>query len=139
MKMASTLEMKMQRLNDARKKAEEISQKRQRLAGELDGHKKRQAELEKQCRDTYECEIAELPGLIQQLENECESALAEAESLLMVPATQVEKSVTPIPEKPTTPSKVQTTEPVQKPQGIVPPSVLRRIAKPVVEDEEDVV
>jgi hypothetical protein len=137
--MASTLEQKMQRLNDARKKAEEISQKRQRLTGELDGHNKRQAELEKQCRDTYDCEIAELPGLITQLECECEVALAEAEKLLMVPAVSMEKLATPISEKSVAPSKVQITEPVQKPQGIVPPSVLRRIAKPVVEDEEDVV
>lgn len=82
----NSLDDKLKRLQEARKKAEEISQRRQRVAGELDGHKKRLAELEKKCSDEYGCEIKELPALIKQLEEEAEKSIAEAERILNPPA-----------------------------------------------------
>jgi DNA repair ATPase RecN len=97
----------MKRLQEARKKAEEVSRRRQRIEGELDGHQKRLAELEKKCREDYGCEVAELPELSAQLEKEAEQAIVEAERLLTVPAEPVKtEPVKTIPVKPVEPAKV---------------------------------
>ena len=105
----SELDGKMKRLQDARKKAEEVSRRRQRIAGELDGHTKRLGELEKKCRDDYGCEVAELPGLSAQLEKEAEKAIAEAERLLTVPAAE--------PTKPAETVKAAPVKPVESPKA----------------------
>ena len=105
----SDLDGKMKRLQDARKKADEVSKRRQRIAGELDGHMKRLAELEKKCRDDYGCEVDELPSLSTQLEKEAEKSIAEAERLLTVPAAEPAKpaeTVKAVPAKPTELPKV---------------------------------
>jgi uncharacterized membrane-anchored protein YhcB (DUF1043 family) len=94
----SELDEKMKRLQEARKKAEDVARRRQRIAGELDGHLKRSAELEKKCREDYGCEVDELPSLSTRLEKEAEKSIAEAEHLLTVPAIQavsVKPAVTP--------------------------------------------
>jgi DNA repair ATPase RecN len=90
----SELDGKLNRLQEARKKAEEIARRRQRIAGELDGHLKRLAELEKKCREDYNCEVAELSNLSTKLEQEAEKSIAEAERLLTTPAGQVDSSKT---------------------------------------------
>jgi len=111
----SDIDDKLKRLQDARKKAEDISKRRQRIAGELDGHKKRLAEIEKKCRDDYGCEIAELPKLSANLESEAEELIKEAERLLSVPAA---------PSKPVEPSKKQaeTSRVAPKRPSLVRPS-----------------
>jgi transcriptional regulator len=89
--MASNLEEKIKRLHEAKKKAEDISNRKQRITGELDGHQKRLSELEKKCKEEYDCEVTDLPGLIDQLEKEADISISEAERILSVPATVVEQ------------------------------------------------
>jgi DNA repair ATPase RecN len=115
----SELDTKMRRLQDARKKAEDVSKRRQRIAGELDGHLKRLAELEKKCRDDYGCEVAELPGLSAKLEKEAERAIVEAERLLTVPAAEPAKpaeTVKAAPVKPAEPLKVPRRSTISLPE-----------------------
>ena len=112
---------KMQRLQAARKMAEEVSRRRQRIAGELDGHMKRSAELEKKCRDDYGCEVGELPHLRIQLEQEAEKSIAEAERLLSVPALPV---------------KAESPKEENKPESKSPPVRRSPLSKAV--EEEDV-
>jgi DNA repair ATPase RecN len=116
----SELDTKMRRLQDARKKAEDVSKRRQRIAGELDGHLKRLAELEKKCRDDYGCEVAELPGLSAKLEKEAERAIIEAERLLTVPAASASASaaetVKAAPVKPAEPLKVPRRSTISPPE-----------------------
>jgi DNA repair ATPase RecN len=108
----------MRRLQDARKKAEDVSRRRQRIAGELDGHLKRLAELEKKCRDDYGCEVAELPGLSAKLEKEAERAIVEAERLLTVPAASASaaETVKAAPVKPAEPLKVPRRSTISPPE-----------------------
>jgi len=114
----SELDGKLKRLQDARKKADDVSRRRQRIAGELDGHTKRLTELEKKCRDDYGCEVAELPGLSKQLEQEAEKAIAEAERLLTVPAAPAEAAKAE-PAKPAEPPKASPKRsPVSRARGI---------------------
>lgn len=114
----SELDTKMRRLQDARKKAEDVSKRRQRIAGELDGHLKRLAELEKKCRDDYGCEVAELPGLSAKLEKEAERAIVEAERLLTVPAASATpaETVKAAPVKPVEPLKVPRRSTISLPE-----------------------
>jgi hypothetical protein len=110
----SELDTKMRRLQDARKKAEDVSRRRQRISGELDGHLKRLSELEKKCRDDYGCEVGELPGLSAKLEKEAERAIIEAERLLTVPASTPDsaaETVKAAPVKPVEPAKVSPKRP----------------------------
>ena len=120
----SELDTKMRRLQDARKKAEDVSRRRQRISGELDGHLKRLAELEEKCRDDYGCEVGELPGLSAKLEKEAERAIIEAERLLTVPAVPAAKTipdsaaetVKAAPVKPVDPSKVLRRSTISPPE-----------------------
>jgi len=117
----SELDTKMRRLQDARKKAEDVSRRRQRISGELDGHLKRLAELEKKCRDDYGCEVGELPGLSAKLEKEAERAIIEAERLLTVPAAKTipdsaAETVKAAPVKPVDPSKVLRRSTISPPE-----------------------
>ena len=72
------------RLNAARQKVEDISRRRERLQGELDVHHKNLAELEEKSREDFDCEVDDLPDLIEKLEREGEEAIARAEKLLGV-------------------------------------------------------
>lgn len=98
----------MQRLNQARQKAEELSKEKSRLTGELDTYRKRLAEEEQKCLKEFECSIEELPELIDSFKTEAENNLAKAEFILGLrtdnpevesPAVkQVEsKTITPTP------------------------------------------
>lgn len=70
------------RLNQARRKVETVKQRRMRLEGELNAHNENLGKLEQRSRDEFECEVDELPTLIEKLEKEGSEALAEAEKLL---------------------------------------------------------
>jgi hypothetical protein len=139
----ATLDEKVRKLQELRKKADEISQKKQRLAGELDGHEKRQYELEKQCKTNYGCDVDELPSLITQLGEESGRSLEEAERLLSVPATPAlpaapEVKLIPVSTAPAqnelaqggvARSTVATPVKVAQPMRRAPP-------KPTVDDED---
>ena len=77
-------ETQMRRLNAARTKVQEVTQRRMRLEGELEVHTKSLTELEAKSRTQFGCEVDELPDLIEKLEKEGESAVAQAEKLLGV-------------------------------------------------------
>jgi hypothetical protein len=140
----ATLDEKVRKLQELRKKADEISQKKQRLAGELDGHEKRQTELEKQCKTNYGCEVEELPSLITQLEDESARSLEEAERLLSVPAAPALPAAPEVKRIPASTAPVQnelaqggvSRSPVPVPAKPAQP-VRRAPPKPSV-DEEDV-
>lgn len=72
----------VKRLEAVRAKAESLSKEKSRLTGELDSQKKRLAEIEKKCKDEFDCEIDALPALITELESESEKSLAESEVIL---------------------------------------------------------
>ena len=72
----------VERLNAARAKAQELTQEKSRITGELNALKKRQAELEQRAKEEFDCSIDELPKLIQELEEQAEVSLANAEKIL---------------------------------------------------------
>ena len=126
--MTNSLDDKLKRLQEARKKADEFSQQKQRVTGELDGHKKRLAEVEKKCVDEYGCEVKELPNLIKQLEEEADKSISEAERILNPPAKTIADIVAEVDaeaEKENKPDVVP--QPVQRPtiqpKNVVPASV----------------
>ena len=80
--MAQQVEAQMQRLNAARTRAQELTQEKSRITGEVNALKKRQAELEKRSKDEFECKVEELPALMEQLEKDAEASLANAEVML---------------------------------------------------------
>jgi len=69
----------MRRLEAARATHDELSKESSRIAGELDALKKRCAELEKRCKDEFECSAAELPGVVRQMREVAEAAVTNAE------------------------------------------------------------
>lgn len=139
---ANSLDDKLKRLQDARKKAEEISQRKQRVAGELDGHKKRLAELEKKCTDEYGCEVKELPNLIKQLEEEAEKSIAEAERILNPPAApeqkpdETEEDETIIQPKPAVLATVQAKQAMQSKMPVPPRAPFPKKPVSPAEDED---
>jgi len=72
----------MRRLEAARTRADELEREKSRLTGELEATKKRLKEVEDRCRSEFDCEIAELPGFVGQLEAEAEKSLKNAETVL---------------------------------------------------------
>jgi len=76
------IEAQMERIKQARAKAEKIANERNRLQGEIDSLTKQIAELENECRTKYKCEVKDLPALIQKVKTAAESHLAEAERIL---------------------------------------------------------
>ena len=74
--------LQMKKLTDAREKVDDIKQRRMRLQGELDVHHKHLSELEERSRAEYDCEVDDLPDLIEKLEREGAEAVSSAEKLL---------------------------------------------------------
>jgi exonuclease VII small subunit len=70
------------RLNQAREKVDKVRQRRMRLEGEQSAHNENLGKLEQRSRDEFECEVDELPTLIEKLEKEGREALSKAEKLL---------------------------------------------------------
>jgi len=73
---------KMKRLEDARNKADEISRQKERLTGQVEEMKKRVDELEAKSRDEFNCEVSEIPDLVEELDAEATEAIKKAEGLL---------------------------------------------------------
>ncbi len=89
----------MERLNEARSKADEIDRERSRLTGQNDNEKKRLAELEETCKEKFNCDVGGLADLIEQAEKDADKTLIEAEQVLglregaVATATPVETEV----------------------------------------------
>ena len=80
--MAVDVQTQMKRLESAREKVRELDGRRNRLTALVEEREKRVAEIEAQARDEFECEIDELPTMIEQLQRESEEAIVQAESIL---------------------------------------------------------
>lgn len=84
-----TAQDKMTRLTQARAKVDEIARRKERLSGEIDAKQKRTDELEKRATDEFECEIADIPDLVESLDKEATEALAKAEKMLGMNQTAI--------------------------------------------------
>ena len=98
----------MERLNAVRKKAEEVDREKSRISGELGTHKKRQQELSKKCKDEFECDIDELPKLVEGLNKQAEESLQQAEIVLGMREGTVKSEKKP--------EKKAAEKPVSKPE-----------------------
>lgn len=74
----------LQRIDAARKKAEDLARRKERLSGEIDARQRRIAELEKKSREEFGIEISEIGETAERLEREALEALAKAEKILGV-------------------------------------------------------
>jgi chaperonin cofactor prefoldin len=77
-----SVQEQLQRLQNARQEAEKLAREKSRITGELGGLQKQLQDLEAKCKTDFDCKIAELPALIQQLKTEAEGALNNAEVIL---------------------------------------------------------
>jgi hypothetical protein len=77
-----TIQEKMERLEQARAKTEELTRTKERLNGTLEAKKARVKELEDKARKDFDCEIDEIPDLVEKLDAEATAALEKAEKLL---------------------------------------------------------
>lgn len=50
--------------------------------GELDSQKKRQEELEKKCKEDFDCAVGDLPALIDGFKMEADKSVTKAEVML---------------------------------------------------------
>lgn len=73
---------KMERLDAATKRVEELARTKERLGGVLETKKARVEELEKKARDEFDCEVADIPDLVEKLDAEATEALEKVERLL---------------------------------------------------------
>lgn len=73
---------KMERLKNATERAEEMARTKERLSGILETKKSRVDELERKAKDEFDCEVADIPDLVEELDKEAEAALQKAERLL---------------------------------------------------------
>jgi hypothetical protein len=72
----------MERLNRAKDKVDELTRTKERLSGILETKKARVDELERKAKDEFDCEVADIPSLVEKLDKEAEEALQKAEKLL---------------------------------------------------------
>lgn len=73
---------KLARLKKAKENVDEITRRKERLSGVLETRKSRVEELEKQARDEFDCDIADIPDIVERLDQEAEEVLAKAEKML---------------------------------------------------------
>lgn len=73
---------KMERLKKASQAVEEMTRTKDRFTGMYDTKKARVEELEKKTREEFECEVADIPDLVEKLDKEAEEALQKAEEML---------------------------------------------------------
>ena len=73
---------KMERLNRAKANLDELTATKERLCGILETKRARAQELEAKAKKDFDCEIDEIPDLVERLDKEAEEALAKAERLL---------------------------------------------------------
>ena len=80
--MAISVEESVRKLKDIRDKIERTNQTRARMSGELDTHKKRQVEIEKECVEKFGIAVKDSEEEIQRLKDEADKHIAKAEELL---------------------------------------------------------
>lgn len=78
----SDTEAKFRRVKAIREKMDKIKQRKSELTGEIEGNKKRLADLKKECMDKYQVDISTLPDLIKKLDAEATEAIEQAENIL---------------------------------------------------------
>ena len=75
----------MDRLTAAKEKVENLTRKKERLSGVVETKKSRVEELEKKARKDFDCEVADIPDVVERLDAEATEALEKAEKLLNPP------------------------------------------------------
>ncbi len=137
--MPTEVDNQLQRLNQARQKAEELSKEKSRLEGELDSHRKRLVEEEEKCLKEFECGVGELPALIDSFKAEAENNLAKAEVILglreeeVVPVYKQPEVEIPIPARLTVPTAPNVI-------AVVPKTPMRKVIMPkgIVKDDDGI-
>lgn len=81
-KLASESKAKVARLNALQDAANDVSQKNSRLTGEANTLHKRLDEISGKCKAEFDSSVEELPGLVQQLNEEFDTRTANAEAIL---------------------------------------------------------
>jgi len=76
---------KMERLEAARTRVDELARTKERLGGVLETKRARVEELEKKARDEFDCEVADIPDLVEKLDREGTEALEKVEKMLNQP------------------------------------------------------
>ena len=79
---------KMERLMAARQRVEEMTRTKERLSGILETKKARVEELEQKAREDFDCEVADIPDMVEKLDTEATEALEKAEAMLTPPETE---------------------------------------------------
>lgn len=85
----------IQRLNDARAKIEEDTEKKSRKLGQLEELKKSTSELEARAKDEFDSSREELPELLDSLKETAETKLVELETVLEINGRRMDKDDTP--------------------------------------------
>jgi predicted nucleic acid-binding Zn-ribbon protein len=80
----------LKRVQTARQRCDEVSRQKSRVSGELDAARRRYAETEKKCKETFDCLPVELPEIREQMAAEGRRLVEEAEAILAGPAQEVE-------------------------------------------------
>ena len=110
---AEEIQRQLQQLQIVRAKAEEMSQERSRITGELGALQKQLQELETKCKTDFGCGLTELPEFIKQLKTEAARAKSNAEIILGLKESTVQKTpdAKPSPTKPvqTTPASIHSS------------------------------
>jgi hypothetical protein len=73
---------KMERLNRARTRVEELTRNKERQSAIVETKRARVEELEKKAREEFDCEVAEIPDLLEEMDRKADEALAKAEKML---------------------------------------------------------
>lgn len=94
--MSESLDDQMARLQKARNEVDRLSREQSRLQGNIDRQKQLMEELEAKCQKDFGCSIDELPDMIENLREEAEKKLKEAEDIL-----DGKTSVAPVKSPPT--------------------------------------
>lgn len=79
----------MNRLNRARTVLDKMSQDQSRLTGEKNTHEKILAELEKRCKDEFQCGIDQMPELIAGFDEQAVKSLDTLEIVLGIRQEEV--------------------------------------------------
>jgi len=82
------IETRLESLRQVRSGAADVGRRRERIGGELEGKRKRVAEIEKRARDEFDCEPDELRGMATELVAEADKAIATAKAILNGEATE---------------------------------------------------
>jgi hypothetical protein len=102
----------LQRLQKAREKCEEFSKEKSRLSGETGALRSQIEDLETKTKTDFGCDVKALPGLVQQLRSEAETALSNSEIILGMKTGTIQQ---PAPDPAPIPTPVQPKASVARP------------------------